>query len=81
MWLQGLPRLTSQAWKRLECVFLAAGFLFVRQSASHRVYEKDGVLRPLIIPTYDSVGKDIIGNLLRTSGMSRTEYFQLLDQC
>ncbi|MDY0242132.1 MAG: type II toxin-antitoxin system HicA family toxin [Rhodospirillaceae bacterium] len=74
-----MPRLTPQHWKDLERVFLAAGFVFVRQASSHRVYEKDGVLRPVIIPEYDEIGIEIIRGLLRTSGLSRDEYLKLLN--
>jgi len=74
-----VPRLTPQHWKDLERVFLAAGFVFVRQASSHRVYEKDGVLRPVIIPEYDEIGIEIIRGLLRTSGLSRDEYLKLLN--
>jgi predicted RNase H-like HicB family nuclease len=43
-----------------ECVFLMDGFRFNRQTGSHRVYEKAGVLRPVIIPTCGSVDTLII---------------------
>lgn len=58
---------------------MAAGFVFVRQASSHRVYEKDGILRPVIIPEYDEIGVEIIRGLLRTSGLSREEYLKLLN--
>lgn len=73
-----MPRLTPQSWKTLEAVFLQDGFVFVRQSSSHRVYEKPGVLRPVIIPQYDEIDVEIIRGLLRTAGMSRERYFELL---
>ena len=76
-----MSRLSPQNWKTLECVFLLAGFEFVRQASSHRVYEKDGVLRPVIIPTYDEVGLNIIQGLLSTAGLSREQYKAFLDQC
>jgi predicted RNA binding protein YcfA (HicA-like mRNA interferase family) len=55
-----MPRLTPQHWKTLECVFLRSGFTFVRQASSHRVYEKPGVLRPIIIPEYGEIDIEII---------------------
>ena len=76
-----MPRLTPQHWRVLECIFLRAGFVFCRQSSSHRVYEKDGVLRPIIIPEYDEIAVEIIQGLLRTSGLSRSGYFRLLAEC
>jgi len=73
-----MPRLTPQSWKTLEKVFLLSGFSFVRQASSHRVYEKEGILRPVIIPQYDEVSVEIILGLLRTSGINRDEYESLL---
>jgi predicted RNA binding protein YcfA (HicA-like mRNA interferase family) len=76
-----MPRLTPQHWKTLECVFLRAGFIFVRQASSHRVYEKPGVPRPIIIPEYEDIDTEIIKRLMRTAGMSRDGYFRLLSEC
>jgi predicted RNA binding protein YcfA (HicA-like mRNA interferase family) len=74
-----MPRITPVSWKQLERVFLAAGFKFVRQEGSHRSYTKPGVLRPIVIPAYDEVPVFIIRNNLRTAGISRDEYFRLLN--
>jgi predicted RNA binding protein YcfA (HicA-like mRNA interferase family) len=76
-----MSRLAPQHWKVLECVFLLAGFFFVRQASSHRVYEKDGVLRPVIIPQYDEISVEIIRGLLRTANMDRKQYTRLLKEC
>ncbi len=73
-----MPKLTPVHWKKLEKVFLAAGFRFARQQGSHRSYVKDGVARPVVIPTYDEVPVSIIRNNLRTAGISREVYFELL---
>jgi predicted RNA binding protein YcfA (HicA-like mRNA interferase family) len=73
-----MSRITPVSWRQLEKVFLAAGFAFARQEGSHRSYTKAGVLRPVVIPTYDEVPVFIIRNNLRTAGISRDEYFQLL---
>ena len=75
-----MPRITPQHWKTLERVFLRAGFVFVRQASSHRVYEKPGVLRPVILPEYEEIDIAIIQGLLRTSGLSRAEYIRLLKE-
>ncbi len=68
-------------WKTLECVFTRAGFRFVRQEGSHRSYVKDGVVRPVVIPTYREVPVFIIRNNMKTAGISRDEYFHLLENC
>ena len=76
-----MPRLTPVKWKILECVFMKDGFVFERQEGSHRSYVKEGVLRPVIIPTYPEVDVNIIRGNMRTAGMTRERYFQLLEQC
>lgn len=75
-----MVRLTPVHWRRLERVFVAAGFTFARQVGSHRTYVKPGVLRPLVLPTYDEVPVSVIRSNLKTAGMSREEYFRLLEQ-
>ena len=42
------------------------------------VFTKAGVLRPVVIPKYSAVPVFIIKNNLRTAGLSRAEYFELL---
>ncbi|MCF8084716.1 MAG: type II toxin-antitoxin system HicA family toxin [Deltaproteobacteria bacterium] len=76
-----MPRITPVRWKILECIFVEDGFRFERQSGDHRSYVKPGVLRPVIIPTYREVDIDIIQANMRTAGMSRTRYLELLNKC
>ena len=59
-------------------VFEAEGFSFVRQRGDHLIYTKAGVKRPLVILAYKAVPVFIIKNLLRTAGMTRERYFELL---
>jgi predicted RNA binding protein YcfA (HicA-like mRNA interferase family) len=75
-----MARMTPVHWRTLERVFLAAGFRFVRQQGSHRSYVKPGVARPIVIPTYDEIPVSIIRSNLNTAGISRDEYFRLLEQ-
>ena len=65
-------------YQSLVRVFEQDGFRYDRQEGDHRIYVKAGVRRPLVIPTYHAVPVFIIKNLLRTSGMSRERYFELL---
>jgi predicted RNA binding protein YcfA (HicA-like mRNA interferase family) len=75
-----MARMTPVHWRTLERVFLAAGFQFVRQQGSHRSYVKPGIARPIVIPTYDEIPVSIIRSNLNTAGISRDEYFRLLEQ-
>jgi len=75
-----MPRITPIHWKLLEKVFLANGFRFVRQEGSHRSYTKPGIFRPVVIPKYEEVPVAIIRKNLQTAGISREEYFRLLER-
>jgi len=75
-----VPRITPVHWRVLERVFLAAGFRFARQEGSHRSYTKPGIPRPVVIPAYEEVPVAIIRHNLKTAGISREEYFHLLEK-
>jgi len=66
----------------LSAFLLAAGFHFSRQNGSHRIYTKEGCIRPLIIPAHrKNIAALIIKNNLRTAGLSREDYFRFLRDC
>ena len=75
-----MPALRPVHFERLIRVFERDGFRFDRQEGDHRVYVKAGIRRPIVIPMYHAVPLFIIKNLLRTSGMSRERYFELLKE-
>ncbi len=75
-----MPKMQPIHWKRLEAVFLAAGFKFDRQAGSHRSYTRPGIARPVVIPTYAEVPVFIIRNNMKTAGLSREEFLALLSQ-
>jgi len=52
----------------------------VRSGKRATIFTKPGVLRPVVIPKYAAVPVFIIKNNLRTSGMSRERFFELLGQ-
>lgn len=74
-----MPSLRPVNYTTLVAVFEKDGFVFDRQAGDHRIYTKQGVKRPLVIPMYRAVPVFIIKNLLRTAGMSRERYFELLE--
>jgi len=75
-----MPKLSPVSYKGLVKVFEADGFRWVRTQGDHMVFTKPGVLRPIVIPKYDAVPVFVIKNNLRTAGMSRDRYFELLNQ-
>jgi len=73
-----MPAIRPLHCELLISVFERDGFQFNRQEGDHKIYVKAGVRRPLVIPLYKAVPVFIIKNLLRTAGMSRERYFELL---
>lgn len=73
-----MPKLGPVSYRRLTRVFEAAGSRCIREEGDYMVFTKPGVIRPVIIPKYASVPVFIVKNNLRTSGMSRERYFELL---
>lgn len=76
-----MSHLTPLPWNKLVCVFKQLGYKQAGQKGSHLKMEKAGVARPLIIPKYDEVGRDIILTLIRTAGIQRDAFLTLLDNC
>ena len=73
-----MPKLKPVDYKTLIKIFEADGFTQARSKGSHRSLVKEGVARPIVIPSYDEVGLDIIKSCMKTAGMSRETYFRLL---
>jgi predicted RNA binding protein YcfA (HicA-like mRNA interferase family) len=73
--------LTPLSWEKVVCVFTKLGYRMAGQKGSHIKLEKPGVARPLIIPRYDEIGVDIISGLIRTSGIDREAFLELLQNC
>lgn len=75
-----MPKIVPVHYRKLVKVFEKKGFVHTRTKGDHLVYEKAGILRPVIIPKYRGVPEFIILNNLKTAGITRKEYFELLKQ-
>jgi len=74
-----MPKIVAiPAWK-LKRIFEQAGFRCVRIEGDHFVFVKPGIARPVVIPDWNEVPVFIIKNNIRTAGISREEYFSLLE--
>lgn len=76
-----MSRLVPLPWNMIVCVFEKLGYRVAGQKGSHIKLEKPGTARPLIVPRYDEVPKDIIMNLIRTSGITRDAFLSLVEGC
>jgi len=73
-----MPKIVPIPASRLRKVFEKAGFKCVRIEGDHYVYTKQGIMRPVVIPDWPEIPVFIIKNNIRTAGMSRELYFELL---
>jgi predicted RNA binding protein YcfA (HicA-like mRNA interferase family) len=74
-------KITPIHYLRLVKIFELDGFTIMRQKGDHLILTKPGVNRPVVIKTSPrKVPVTHIMTNLRTSGMSRERYFELLRQ-
>ncbi len=65
-------------WRTFHTFLLECGCIFKRMKGDHRVYTKNGLRRPLIVPQYDALPPFIIMNNLRTLGATKEEFLKFL---
>lgn len=75
-----MPKFSPISHKRLTAILQAEGFVHVRTEGDHMVFTKAGVIRPVVVPRYNAIPVFIIKNNLKTAGISRERYFELLGQ-
>ncbi|OHB25959.1 MAG: hypothetical protein A2542_01070 [Parcubacteria group bacterium RIFOXYD2_FULL_52_8] len=73
-----MPRINSVHWKEFERFLLAVGCTFKREKGDHRVYWKEGVKRPIVLPRDTALPVFIILNNLKVLGITREEYLAYL---
>lgn len=76
-----MRRITPISSLVLVKIFELEGFTVKRQKGDHLIMTKPGVKRPLVIKTSpgDVPVTHVLSNM-RTAGISRERYFELLDQ-
>lgn len=67
-------------YSKLVRVFELDGWICDRTKGDHLIYIKIGHKRPVVIPKWNLVPVFIIQNNLRTAGLSRERYLELLAQ-
>jgi len=75
-----MPRITPVDWKTLVRVFELYGCKYKRKKGSHHILICPKAKRAVVIPEYDEIDVEIIRNNMRTAGMTREEYFDLLER-
>jgi len=75
-----MPKLTPTDWKTQLKIFLAYGCKYKRKKGSHHILTCPNAKRAVVIPEYDEIDIDIIKINMRTVGMSREDYFNIIKQ-
>lgn len=75
-----MKRITPVSYKILIKVFLEAGCEYKRKKGSHHVLRCPNCSRAVVIPEYSEIDVEIIKNNLKTAGISREEYFEILER-
>jgi len=73
-----ITKLAATDFRTLLKIFQRYGCTYKRKEGSHHVLTYPGAKRAVVIPEYDEVDVEIIKNNMRTVGMTREEYFDLL---
>jgi len=70
------------SWRKFEKFLLHIGCEFVSQDkTSHRKYRKPGLTRPVIVPVHTKeLAPFYIQNNLKTLGIGRQEYLEIMSQ-
>lgn len=73
-----MARITPIHWRKLLKIFELEGSILVGQTGDHLELKKEGAKRRIVIPKYRDIPVFIIENNIKTAGISRKRYFELL---
>lgn len=73
-----MDKIGKISWQRFEKFLLKIGCEFQGQTGSHRKYKKEGLLRPIIVPCDDELPQFIILNNLRTLGIPKKVFVEMI---
>ena len=71
-------KITPIHWRKFEKFLLKMGCRFKYQKGSHRVYARQGLNRPLVIPADRTLPVFIIRNNLRLLSVGHEKYLEVL---
>lgn len=73
-----MARIIPIHWRKLLKIFELKGCISIGQTGDHLELKKFGAKRRIVIPEYRDIPVFVIENNLKTAGISRTRYFELL---
>ena len=66
------------SWKEFDKFLLYVGCVYERQKGDHRIYWRDDLKRPIVLPMYKNLPKFVIKNNIRLLGLTNKEYLEIL---
>ncbi len=72
-----MPGLKPVSWQEFEKFLTFIGCTFVREKGDHRVWNRVGLKRPLVIPKIKNIPVFILRNNLRVLNMKVSEYLEI----
>lgn len=73
-----MAHLVPVHWRKFEKFLIFIGCRFEREKGDHRIYWKDDLKRPVVIPRDTQLPVFIIRNNLRVLGISPDKYVEIL---
>ncbi len=73
-----MAHLTPISWKKFDKFLLFIGCILKRENGDHRIYWRDDLIRPIVIPRDNNLPIFIIRNNLRVLNISPEEYIEIL---
>ncbi len=73
-----MARLKPLHWKKFDKFHLYVGCRFEREKGNPRIYWREGLKRPVVIPRDAELPVFIIRNNLRVLGIDPEEYIEIL---
>lgn len=73
-----MAHLTPINWKKFEKFLLFVNCQLKREKGDHRIYWREGLLRPVVIPRDEALPIFIIRNNLRILEITTDEYLEIL---
>ena len=75
-----MPKLAPIHWKKSDSFRRYVGCEFTREKGDHRIYWRDDLSRPVVVPRDTELPVYVIRNNLRVLGISPKKYNRMLDE-
>ncbi|MBI2984880.1 MAG: type II toxin-antitoxin system HicA family toxin [Candidatus Kerfeldbacteria bacterium] len=75
-----MAKLAPIHWRRFDKFLIFVGCRLMRERGDHRVYQRPGLIRPIVVPRDTQLPVFIIRNNLRLLGVAIEQYLKILDQ-